>query len=143
MEPSLPTPPPGSVAGGPNSISATWDPVIGGLYSPDHMCAPQLCYVDDIQSWSTNEITVNWNSALSWVASFVADQGAGVPVQVAPAITQQPASVVPCGLTRAGLPVSLQIVGPMHGDALVLRAARAYESTREWRLPVVPTNVPR
>jgi len=53
-------------------------------------------------------------------------------------LTQQPAAVVPCGLTRSGLPMSLQIVGPMHGDALVLRAARAYESTREWKLPVVP-----
>jgi aspartyl-tRNA(Asn)/glutamyl-tRNA(Gln) amidotransferase subunit A len=51
-------------------------------------------------------------------------------------LTQQPAAVVPCGLTRSGLPVALQIVGPMHGDALVLRAARAYESTREWNLPV-------
>ena len=51
-------------------------------------------------------------------------------------LTQQPAAVVPCGLTRSGLPISVQIVGPMHGDALVLRAARAYESTREWRLPV-------
>jgi aspartyl-tRNA(Asn)/glutamyl-tRNA(Gln) amidotransferase subunit A len=51
-------------------------------------------------------------------------------------LTQQPAAVVPCGLTAAGLPVSLQIVGPMRGDALVLRAARAYESTREWKLPV-------
>jgi aspartyl-tRNA(Asn)/glutamyl-tRNA(Gln) amidotransferase subunit A len=53
-------------------------------------------------------------------------------------LTQQPAAVVPCGLTRSGLPISLQIVGPMHADALVLRAARAYESTREWTLPVVP-----
>ncbi|MBK8738994.1 MAG: amidase [Betaproteobacteria bacterium] len=51
-------------------------------------------------------------------------------------LTQQPAAVVPCGLTRAGLPMALQIVGPMHGDALVLRAARAYEASREWRLPV-------
>jgi aspartyl-tRNA(Asn)/glutamyl-tRNA(Gln) amidotransferase subunit A len=55
-------------------------------------------------------------------------------------LTQQPAAVVPCGLTRSGLPISLQIVGPMHADALVLRAARAYESTREWMLPVVPKN---
>jgi aspartyl-tRNA(Asn)/glutamyl-tRNA(Gln) amidotransferase subunit A len=53
-------------------------------------------------------------------------------------LTQQPAAVVPCGLTRSGLPVALQIVGPMHADALVLRAARAYESTRDWKLPVVP-----
>jgi aspartyl-tRNA(Asn)/glutamyl-tRNA(Gln) amidotransferase subunit A len=43
-------------------------------------------------------------------------------------LTQQPAISVPCGLTRAGLPMGLQIVGPMFGDALVLRAARACES---------------
>jgi len=55
-------------------------------------------------------------------------------------LTQQPAAVVPCGLTRLGLPIALQIVGPMHADALVLRAARAYESTRAWKLPVTPAN---
>jgi aspartyl-tRNA(Asn)/glutamyl-tRNA(Gln) amidotransferase subunit A len=43
-------------------------------------------------------------------------------------LTQQPACTVPCGLTAAGLPVGLQFVGPMFGDALVLRAARAFES---------------
>jgi aspartyl-tRNA(Asn)/glutamyl-tRNA(Gln) amidotransferase subunit A len=42
-------------------------------------------------------------------------------------LTQQPAATVPCGFTSAGLPVGLQIVGPRHTDALVLRAARAYE----------------
>ena len=31
---------------------------------------------------------------------------------------------------RPGLPIGLQFVGPMFGDALVLRAARAYESVR-------------
>ena len=44
-------------------------------------------------------------------------------------LTQQPAASVPCGLTTAGLPVGLQIVGPMHADALVLRAARSFESS--------------
>jgi aspartyl-tRNA(Asn)/glutamyl-tRNA(Gln) amidotransferase subunit A len=42
---------------------------------------------------------------------------------------------VPCGLTKAGLPAGLQIVGPMHADALVLRAARAYEATRAFGMP--------
>jgi aspartyl-tRNA(Asn)/glutamyl-tRNA(Gln) amidotransferase subunit A len=42
-------------------------------------------------------------------------------------LTQQPACSMPCGLTSAGLPMGLQLVGPMFGDALVLRAARAYE----------------
>lgn len=45
-------------------------------------------------------------------------------------LTQQPAITVPCGLTSDGLPMGLQIVGPMFGDALVLRAARAYESVQ-------------
>jgi aspartyl-tRNA(Asn)/glutamyl-tRNA(Gln) amidotransferase subunit A len=43
-------------------------------------------------------------------------------------LTQQPAASVPCGFTAAGLPIGLQIVGPRYGDALVLRAARAYEA---------------
>ncbi|MFZ5869653.1 MAG: amidase [Actinomycetota bacterium] len=49
-------------------------------------------------------------------------------------MTQQPAVSVPCGLTAAGLPVGLQIVGPRHADALVLRAARAYEVAAGWTL---------
>jgi aspartyl-tRNA(Asn)/glutamyl-tRNA(Gln) amidotransferase subunit A len=42
-------------------------------------------------------------------------------------LTTQPAASVPCGLTAAGLPIGLQVVGPVGGDALVLRAARALE----------------
>lgn len=43
-------------------------------------------------------------------------------------LSQQPAISLPCGLTTDGLPIGLQLVGPMFGDALVLRAARAYET---------------
>ena len=42
-------------------------------------------------------------------------------------LTGQPAISVPCGFTREGGPVGLQIVGPRGADALVLRAARAFE----------------
>ena len=45
-------------------------------------------------------------------------------------MTQQPAASVPCGFTAKGLPIGLQIVGPAREDALVLRAARAFESAR-------------
>ena len=94
INPDLPRPPAGSIAGGPNSTVGTWDPVISGLYNAEYMCAPQACYVDDIQSWSTNEITVNWNSALSWVASFVADQHAGISdAGTVVRITSQPSDV--------------------------------------------------
>ncbi len=49
-------------------------------------------------------------------------------------LTGQPAASVPCGVTRAGLPAGLQIVGPSHADASVLRAARAFETTCPWPL---------
>ena len=45
-------------------------------------------------------------------------------------LSQQPACTIPCGLTADGLPIGLQLVGPMFGDAMVLRAARAFESVR-------------
>ena len=47
-------------------------------------------------------------------------------------LTLQPAASVPCGLTEAGLPVGLQIVGPMRRDDLVLAASRAFETARPW-----------
>jgi aspartyl-tRNA(Asn)/glutamyl-tRNA(Gln) amidotransferase subunit A len=43
-------------------------------------------------------------------------------------LTQQPAASVPCGFTSDGLPVGLQIVGAKYEDALVLRAAHAYQT---------------
>ena len=52
-------------------------------------------------------------------------------------LTQQPAASIPCGLTRAGLPVGLQIVGPRYADARVLRAARAFESLQPFTMPDV------
>jgi len=52
-------------------------------------------------------------------------------------LTQQPAASIPCGLTKAGLPVGLHLVGPRYADALVLRAARAFESARPLQFPKV------
>jgi aspartyl-tRNA(Asn)/glutamyl-tRNA(Gln) amidotransferase subunit A len=43
-----------------------------------------------------------------------------------------PAISVPCGFTRTGLPIGLQIAGPHGGDARVLRLAHAYEQATGW-----------
>ena len=43
-----------------------------------------------------------------------------------------PAITVPCGFTRDGLPVGLQIAGPWRGEAQVLRAAAAFEAAQPW-----------
>ncbi|MCR6712940.1 MAG: glycoside hydrolase family 9 protein [Demequina sp.] len=77
LNPEYPHPPQGAVSGGPNAQSGTWDPTFAALY-PNKDCAPQLCYVDDITSYSTNEITVNWNSALSAAAGFLSAPNARV-----------------------------------------------------------------
>jgi endoglucanase len=72
LDPALPHPPAGSIAGGANA--SLDDPFAKQLLDG---CEPMFCYVDDINSYATNEVAVNWNSALAWVASFLADQGAG------------------------------------------------------------------
>ena len=72
------------------------------------------------------------------------------PVAIAPALAKAPAEPgmirntlpfnvygipaisVPCGFTRMGLPIGLQIIGPPLGEARVLALAHAYESATRW-----------
>lgn len=49
-------------------------------------------------------------------------------------MTGQPAASVPIGFTASGLPVGVQIVGRMGGEADILRAARAIEIARPLHL---------
>jgi endoglucanase len=64
----LPHRPIGNIAGGPNSA------LQGAVARELAGCVGQSCYVDDINSFSTNEIAINWNAPLAWVASFLANQ---------------------------------------------------------------------
>jgi len=43
-----------------------------------------------------------------------------------------PAASVPCGFTRDGLPVGLQIVGRRFDDLGVLQMSAAFEAARPW-----------
>lgn len=52
-------------------------------------------------------------------------------------LTGHPAGSVPCGLSRDGLPISMQIVGPTMSDARVIRAMRAYETCYFEALPAM------
>jgi len=48
--------------------------------------------------------------------------------------TRLPALALPCGFTRAGLPIGLQIAGRPFDEATVLRAGYAYEQATRWHL---------
>lgn len=46
--------------------------------------------------------------------------------------TGQPAISIPCGFTRDGLPIGLQLLGPWFEEPLLLQVADAYEQATEW-----------
>jgi endoglucanase len=68
---SYPRPPPGVLAGGPNS--RLQDPTSNRLGD----CPPQRCYIDHVDAWSVNEVAINWNAPLAWLAAFLDDWGRG------------------------------------------------------------------
>jgi endoglucanase len=68
LSPDYPPPAPGAVAGGPNPNLE--DPAIGAA-CPYGCSSPQTAYVDDIESYSTNEVAINWNAPLAWVVAFI------------------------------------------------------------------------
>jgi aspartyl-tRNA(Asn)/glutamyl-tRNA(Gln) amidotransferase subunit A len=50
-------------------------------------------------------------------------------------LSHQPAMVLRCGLTREGLPVGVQLVGPRLNEALLLRCAAALEEAIPFQAP--------
>lgn len=97
--------PPGSLAGGPNT--GLEDDVSRNLLGG---CAarPATCYVDRIDAWSTNEITINWNAALAWNLAFyndyagVAGGGSGTPPVEPPPVDPEPEEPTPPPPTAGG-----------------------------------------
>ncbi|GEK23514.1 glycoside hydrolase family 9 protein [Cellulomonas xylanilytica] len=67
LDPTMPPPPAGALAGGANSVPVAdfpYDPRLVGL-------APQLCYLDEPTSEVTNDVCIRWNAPLVWVAAFL------------------------------------------------------------------------
>jgi endoglucanase len=67
----FPHAPPGAVSGGPNS--GLQDPYVKAANMFD--CPPDKCFADNIESWATNEITINWNAPLAWVLFYLDERG--------------------------------------------------------------------
>jgi aspartyl-tRNA(Asn)/glutamyl-tRNA(Gln) amidotransferase subunit A len=43
-----------------------------------------------------------------------------------------PSISIPCGVSKSGLPIGLQIIGPAHEDTLVLRFAHSFQQETDW-----------
>jgi endoglucanase len=67
IDPAYPPPPPGVLSGGPNNTAMT-DPVARKMRGT---CKPQTCWADDAQAFTMNEVAINWNAPLFWVAAFL------------------------------------------------------------------------
>ena len=72
----FPYAPDGVLSGGPNSEMQ--DPMIQGAGYKAGSLAPMACYLDNVEAWSVNECTINWNSPLVWIASFLEDEAPNV-----------------------------------------------------------------
>jgi endoglucanase len=66
---NYPPPSAGALAGGANGSLA--DP-----YAIEHVSGlpPARSYIDHVDSYSTNEVAINWNSPLVWVMSYLDEQ---------------------------------------------------------------------
>ncbi|TYQ12928.1 UNVERIFIED_CONTAM: endoglucanase [Acetivibrio alkalicellulosi] len=83
-DPDYPKAPPGWVSGGPNS--GLQDPWVKGSGWQPGGYPPQKCFMDHIESWSTNEVTINWNAPFAWVTGYLTEvmQGGITPPTTTP-----------------------------------------------------------
>ncbi|MGN0620964.1 MAG: glycoside hydrolase family 9 protein [Porcipelethomonas sp.] len=75
---SFPEAPSGVLVGGPNS--GMQDPWVKGSGWKPGTIAPAKCYMDNIEAWSVNECTINWNTPLAWMSAYLSDKGGGIIV---------------------------------------------------------------
>ncbi len=68
-ENGFPPPPPGVIAGGPNGNPSDPAAKAAGLIGKP----PAKSYVDGMGSYSTNEVAINWNAPLAWMAAYLDD----------------------------------------------------------------------
>jgi len=79
-----------------------------------------------VTAFATNQVAPDPN------ARTVEDMLAWTPFSFPFNASGNPAASVPCGFSSAGLPVGLQIVGPLHADRRVLSSAASFERVRPW-----------
>jgi aspartyl-tRNA(Asn)/glutamyl-tRNA(Gln) amidotransferase subunit A len=136
-----------TLAGFPREARAVMDPGLVEIAAlgeaVDHMAYMELDYARGLLGVRMNAFHQTYDLLLTPAeptAAFALDQQVAAPGQrdwidwtpfTFPFnLTGQPAASIPCGLTDAGLPIGLQVVGGRHQDALVLRACHAFQQQR-------------
>ena len=119
---------------------------LGGLFSDrriaavrvaeDRVCARVLSIFDDVDVVITPGTAMGPSRIGAYqrrgaVATLLL-VGARVPFQEMFNVTGQPAAVVPWGLDRDGLPLSIQLVGRPDDEATLLALSAQIESARPW-----------
>jgi endoglucanase len=74
LNPAFPFAPPGALTGGPNP--GLQDPVAAAQLKPC-VARPATCWMDDINAYSVNEVTINWNAPWVWLLDFQNGVAAG------------------------------------------------------------------
>jgi aspartyl-tRNA(Asn)/glutamyl-tRNA(Gln) amidotransferase subunit A len=74
-------------------------------------CSGLAPFADEIESTVNGERTANW---IQFTYPFN--------------MTKSPAATVQAGMSNSGLPIGIQLIGPQHGDLVVLRTAAALEA---------------
>ncbi len=74
---STPKPPAGCLSSGPNSgLQDPW--VKGSGWTPGSR-PPEKCFMDHIESWSTNYLELNLNAPLAWVSAYIDENDINLP----------------------------------------------------------------
>lgn len=81
----FPKAPAGVLVGGPNS--GMQDPWVMGSGWIKGEIAPAKCYLDNVEAWSVNECTINWNAPLAWLTAFLCEENGGIVASAVSAAT--------------------------------------------------------
>lgn len=92
----FPLAPNGVLSGGPNKGMV--DPYVRGAGLPADTPS-QKCYIDSVEAWSVNECTINWNSPLVWMVSFLDDEAENVGDKPNPSESSSTEDTKPTGST--------------------------------------------
>lgn len=98
-----------------------WDVLICPIFGLPALTHQQEGETND-RTLTVGDKTIPYNSQMFWPGVI--------------GVFHLPATAIPLGLTRDGLPVGAQIVGPLHGDRITIATARLLE--RSWRGFVAP-----